>query len=71
LGDDHDPTDRSAAFDRVIERERLPLGVIYTREGPAFEESLLPYKDGDLTPLFRRDLKVDALVDLVESLRGN
>jgi len=71
LGDDHDPTDRGAAFERAIERERLPLGVIYTREGPAFEETLLPYSDGDLTPLFRRDVKVDALVDLVESLRGN
>jgi 2-oxoglutarate ferredoxin oxidoreductase subunit beta len=71
LDDDHDPTDRSSAFEKAIERERLPLGVIYTREGPAFETILLPYKDGDLTPLFRREVKVDALDNLVESLRDS
>jgi len=71
LDGDHDPADRLAAFERAIENERLPLGLIYRVDRPPFEVSLAPYLEGDLKPLFRRQTRMDALVDLVESLRGD
>jgi 2-oxoglutarate ferredoxin oxidoreductase subunit beta len=71
LGEDHDPADRRAAFERAIENERLPLGVIYRADRPTFEASLAPYLEGDMTPLYRRQARTGALTDLVESLRGD
>lgn len=37
LGDDHDPTNRQAALDRALEwGERIPLGVLWRSDRPAF-----------------------------------
>lgn len=38
LGPEHDPTDRVKAFELSLERETIPLGVIYKRERSAFHE---------------------------------
>jgi 2-oxoglutarate ferredoxin oxidoreductase subunit beta len=41
IGDDHDPTDRLAAFAKALEwGDRIPLGIIYRHERPTFEERL-------------------------------
>jgi 2-oxoglutarate ferredoxin oxidoreductase subunit beta len=41
MGDDHDPTDRAAAFAKALEwGDRIPLGIIYRHERPTFEERL-------------------------------
>jgi 2-oxoglutarate ferredoxin oxidoreductase subunit beta len=41
IGDDHDPTDRAAAFAKALEwGDRIPLGIIYRHERPTFEERL-------------------------------
>ena len=38
VGPEHDPTDRLKAFQLALERESVPLGVIYKRERSAFHE---------------------------------
>lgn len=41
LGDDHDPRDRSAALEKALEHEPLPLGIFYRNpDRPVFEERL-------------------------------
>jgi 2-oxoglutarate ferredoxin oxidoreductase subunit beta len=69
LEDAHDPTDRVEAFRRATERERLPLGVFYLREGKrTFEENLGVYAEDD-TPLNQRPLdRRDRLDSLLRSM---
>jgi 2-oxoglutarate ferredoxin oxidoreductase subunit beta len=38
LGPEHDPTDRVKAFQLALEKETIPIGVIYKRERSAFHE---------------------------------
>jgi len=64
--DDHDPTDRAAAFVRATEDDRYGLGVFYrndTRE--VFEKEIGVY-DTDDTPLYARTPKTDAVKALLE-----
>jgi 2-oxoglutarate ferredoxin oxidoreductase subunit beta len=68
LDNGHDPSDRLAAFSKAIDR-KLPLGVIYTKEKPTFEESLTPYRNGDRTPLFQRSVDLGKLASLLRSFR--
>ncbi|HAS53514.1 MAG: 2-oxoacid ferredoxin oxidoreductase [Nitrospirae bacterium GWC2_57_13] len=64
LGPEHDPADRSAAFTKALEwGERIPLGVIYRRQRPIYEEQVpvlakaplvrLPAKAPDIGPAIR------------------
>lgn len=47
--DEHDPTDRAAAFRLALEwGDRIPLGVIYRREGPVFEDQFAALARGPL-----------------------
>lgn len=67
LDDSYDPTDRTAAFGKAIEQEKLPLGVIYkSSDKSTFEESLAVYREDD-TPLAERALNVKNLEALIES----
>lgn len=53
LEDEHDPTDRIEAFRRSLEwGERIPTGIFYKNERPAFEKGITPLKD---TPLVKQD----------------
>jgi 2-oxoglutarate ferredoxin oxidoreductase subunit beta len=62
LGPEHDPTDRVAAFARALEwGERIPLGVIYKKDRPVYEEQIAALKE---TTLVKQ--KIDPL--LVEEL---
>jgi 2-oxoglutarate ferredoxin oxidoreductase subunit beta len=38
IGPEHDPTDRLKAFQLALERETVPIGVIYKRERSSFDE---------------------------------
>ena len=64
LNDDpkYDQTDKSAALSKALERgERIPLGIIYRKESPSYEDKSnlerlpplvdLPVEDIDVTPL--------------------
>ena len=61
--------DRIEAFKRAIETDKLPLGIFYMDRKPTFEESLSLYKER-LEPLYRRDVKIDKVKELIESMRG-
>jgi len=69
LDSDHDPSDREAAFKRAIETDRFPLGIFYINtDKPAFEDNLAAYIS-DPTPLYKRGIYVEKLMDLVKTLR--
>ncbi|MDH5706863.1 MAG: thiamine pyrophosphate-dependent enzyme [Candidatus Aminicenantes bacterium] len=68
LDDSHDPLNRLNAFQKAIEKERLPLGIFYKNPGkPTFEENVGLYKQ-DKTPLsFREKERGARLVNLIRS----
>lgn len=70
LEDDHDPTDRQAAFARAMETERMPLGVIYKNPDRKTFEEQQPAWEEDSRPLYRRKTDMEKLEELVESFRG-
>lgn len=64
LGEDHDPTDHSQALRTALEfGERIPLGVIYKKEGPIFEDQFAVLKKG---PLARQEVPLDRLRDIMQ-----
>jgi len=64
---DHDPGDRAAAFQKALEwGERIPLGIIYQVQRPAYEEQVVGLKQG---PVAARTLE-RLSKDEVERLRA-
>lgn len=54
LGQDYNPGDRVKAFEKALEEDKLPLGIIYRKEGLAsFEENLHVYQKSAV-PLHQR-----------------
>jgi 2-oxoglutarate ferredoxin oxidoreductase subunit beta len=68
LDEDYDPSDRKAAFEKAIEKEKLPLGVLYMHKKTSFEDSLSVYKESK-EPLYNRQPDMDKLAELIESKR--
>jgi 2-oxoglutarate ferredoxin oxidoreductase subunit beta len=69
LDESHDPYNREEAFKRAIETDKYPLGIFYKNsDNVTFEESLSAYKT-DKSPLFQRDLHMDKLNKLIESMK--
>ena len=68
LDDSHDPLNRLGAFQKAIEKERLPLGIFYRNPGkPTFEENVGLYKQ-DKTPLSLRETeRGERLMNLISS----
>lgn len=67
LGDDHDISDIEQAFAKTLEKEKLPLGIFYKKEGvKTFEDYLEPYFD-EQTPLFKRKRNEKKLQELMDS----
>jgi 2-oxoglutarate/2-oxoacid ferredoxin oxidoreductase subunit beta len=65
LPEDHDPSNRDAAMKLAYESgDRIPIGVIYRNNRPAFDEHFSVLKEG---PLVGRDLDKDALAVLMNS----
>jgi 2-oxoglutarate ferredoxin oxidoreductase subunit beta len=64
---DHDPTDRVAAFQKALEwGDRIPLGVLYQIQLPAYEEQVAALRDD---PVATRRLKKLTPAE-IESLRA-
>jgi 2-oxoglutarate ferredoxin oxidoreductase subunit beta len=62
----YDPGDRLAAFARALEwGDRIPIGVIYRRERPAYETQLPALKDA---PLVKQGLDPRQFDELLEEL---
>ncbi len=58
------PSDRSAAMEKALEwGERIPIGVIYRQERPAFEDELPVPKRGPLAKQPMDPMQVGALLD--------
>lgn len=66
LPDGYDSTDRRLAFEKAIETEKLPLGVIYRREGRELYEDLLGITD---TPAYEQDVSDKAFEQMLEDYR--
>ncbi len=68
LEDDHDPSDRQAAFARAIETEKYPLGIFYRQtDKEPFEAVLGEHLAGGPRPLYQREPDRERLVKLWES----
>ena len=58
------PSDRSAAMEKALEwGERIPIGVIYRQERPAFEDELTVLRKGPLVKQTIDPMQVGALLD--------
>ncbi len=61
---DYDPSDRLAAFSKTQEwGDRIPIGVIYRQERPAFEEQLSVLNEG---PLVNQEIIPDRVEKLLD-----
>jgi 2-oxoglutarate ferredoxin oxidoreductase subunit beta len=69
LEDSHDPSNKNEAFKRATEKDKYPLGIFYkNKDNKTFEETLNVYKDDEM-PLYKRDVDMMKLSDLIESRR--
>lgn len=67
LEETHDPSDRQEAFRKATELGKMPLGILYRREGkPVFEENL-PAHQGGPVPLYRRERDLSKVSALLQS----
>ena len=65
LEDSYDPHDRSAAFKRAIETDKLPLGIFYINPNKSvFEDNVGIYRQ-DKRPLFEREPDLNRLRTLI------
>jgi 2-oxoglutarate ferredoxin oxidoreductase subunit beta len=68
VSESYDPTNRVEAFKKSIERDKLPLGIIYLNPNkPTFEENTLAY-ESEKKPLFQRSIDKKKLSELIERL---
>jgi len=67
LDDKYDPTDRLAAFEKAIERDKYPLGVLYRSLPRATFEQNSGIYDLDEKPLFQRALDKKKLNELIQT----
>jgi 2-oxoglutarate ferredoxin oxidoreductase subunit beta len=69
LGDSYDPTDRTGAFEKACQTDKLPLGVFYVNtDKTTFEQNSFAYSR-DKRPLSQRELDKVKLQDLIETLK--
>ncbi len=69
LDDSHDPNNRTKAFEKACQTDKLPLGVFYVNtEKSTFEENLVAYQK-DERPLWQRETDKEQLYNLIEKLR--
>lgn len=63
LGREYDPSERIAAFAKALEwGEKIPLGVIYRKERPVYEEQLVALKEA---PLVKQTLNPQQFEELL------
>lgn len=68
--ENHDPSDRSKALARALETEKLPLGIFYINKNKkSFERQLTVHQKGK-TPFIFRELKQEALQELLKSKKS-
>jgi 2-oxoglutarate ferredoxin oxidoreductase subunit beta len=66
---DHDASDRNAAFSKATEKGKLALGIFYIKANKnTFEENISVYKK-DNRPLYQRDMDLEKLSNLIEQFK--
>jgi 2-oxoglutarate ferredoxin oxidoreductase subunit beta len=69
IEESYDPHDRIRAFEKAVETEKYPIGVIYTSpEKATFEESLNVYEE-DPMPVIRRERDFQKLQEFIDRKR--
>jgi 2-oxoglutarate ferredoxin oxidoreductase subunit beta len=69
LEESHDPSDRTKAFEKACQTDKLPLGVFYINpDKTTFEENSGIYRK-DQRPLYEREPDTGRLHNLIEKLR--
>jgi 2-oxoglutarate ferredoxin oxidoreductase subunit beta len=66
LDESYDPANRTAAFSKAIETEKLPLGIFYMNSKKTFEDNLGVYHD-NFDPLYRRKPDLGKLAEFIET----
>ena len=69
LEETYKPHDRTEAFRRATEKEKLPLGIFYIHPKPTFEETLIAYRE-NRAPLYQRNPDLQKLSQWIDSKRG-
>ncbi len=70
LDDSHDPYDRGDAFQKAVEREKLPLGIFYRNDKKStFEENVGVYSQNKEPLALRKEERSKKLLDLIKSKR--
>lgn len=70
LDKSHDPLDRTVAFQRAVEREKLPLGIFYRNDTKStFEENVGIYHQNKEPLALRKLERKNKLSDLIKSKR--
>lgn len=68
LDKSHDPLDRAVAFQKAVEREKLPLGIFYRNDKKStFEENVGVYRQNKEPLALRKLERKNKLSDLIES----
>ncbi len=67
VDEDHDPTDMEAAFRLAKASEKIPLGIIYRNDLRKTFEELQPVWENDDTPMYRREVNMESLQELILS----
>ncbi len=67
LGNDYDTTNRVTAFEKSLEREPWPLGLIYTSDSRTSYSKNVPMFENDSTPLYRRKRDISVITKIMES----
>ena len=70
LDDSYNPEDRVAAFEKALEDDKFPIGVIYinSEKKSTFEENTGIFKENH-APLYRRERNAEKLQKLIDSRR--
>jgi len=67
LDSPHDPTNRTEAFKKSIERGKLPLGIFYINKNRKnFEQNLMIYAKNK-KPLYKRKIRMEKITKLINS----
>ena len=70
LDKSHDPLNRAVAFQKAVEREKLPLGIFYRNDKKStFEENVGVYRQNKEPLALRKLERKDKLSDLIKSKR--
>ncbi len=67
IDENYDPTDKTRAFEKSLEKEPWPLGLIYRLDSKKSYNKNVPMLENDHTPLYKRERDVNVVKDIMMS----